>query len=387
MFSILQDAPQSLQTELGTKTVGTCFIQVFMPDRSQPKMPIPFKVISSDGRSATGETDSAGWAAIPIELNNASYYWLIIESDQQSYAHLSVRVTQKGDFVRIYLNPIEQQSTKMSGPPTISVAGLKKPAGNARAARDKGLRALAAGDRQEAVFQFERAVALDPDYLEALNDLGMALILTGELEKAENVLTHAMELSPESEAARVNLAIVWTKEQRYESAVEALRRVLADYPSSTQALVPLSDALVKQGRMDEAGTCLLQALQSENLTPGLEGRIQYKYGKLLVARKRYSSALQALSKAARLLPKESDVHLELGNAAFSAAQFALAEREWKTASRLGAAAAAVAQLELGRIYYIQGNKSAAREAFQRFLSENPGAPEADEIRALLEKLK
>ena len=387
MFSVLQDTPQSVQNELGMKNVSPSFIQIFMPDRSQPKVPIPFKVTSSDGKSATGETDSSGWAAIPIELENAAYYWLIIESDQQSYAPLSVRITQKGDLVRIYLNPIEQQSSKMSGPPTVSVAGLKKPAGNARAARDKGLRAIAAGNRQEAVAQFERAVTLDPDYLDALNDLGMALILTGKIEKAETVLIHAMELSPESGIARINLAIVWTKEQRYESAIESLQRVLADNPSSARALVPLSDALAGQGRMDEAETCLLQALQSKDLTPGLEGRIQYKYGQLQVARKRYTAAFQALSKAARLLPKDPDVHLELGNVAFSATQFALAEREWKIASRLGGAAAAAAQLELGRIYYIQGKKSAAKEAFQRFLSENHAAPEAAEIRALLEKLK
>lgn len=51
------------------------------------------------------------------------------------------------------------------------------------------------------------------------------------------------------------------------------------------------------------------------------------------------------------VPKNPYAHLELGTAAFRAGKIESAERELRTAYRIGGAAVATSQLLLGQIYY------------------------------------
>ena len=58
----------------------------------------------------------------------------------------------------------------------------------------------------EAVASYRRALALKPDYAEALNNLGAALYGLGKLEDAEAAARRALALAPDFAQALGNLA-------------------------------------------------------------------------------------------------------------------------------------------------------------------------------------
>lgn len=59
-----------------------------------------------------------------------------------------------------------------------------------------GIEVARRGLWREARFRFEKAVALEPAYAEALNDLAVALEQQGEFDKAREAYEKALKLQP-----------------------------------------------------------------------------------------------------------------------------------------------------------------------------------------------
>src|SRR5881392_2838749 len=57
---------------------------------------------------------------------------------------------------------------------------------------------------REAVYRWERAVQIDPNYAAAYNDLGVAYEHEGQLEKARKAYEKALELEPNNAQIRQN---------------------------------------------------------------------------------------------------------------------------------------------------------------------------------------
>jgi len=69
---------------------------------------------------------------------------------------------------------------------------------------DFGIMVAQKGLWREAIFQWERAVEIDPGYASAYNNLGIAFENTGELDKAREAYERALELEPENVLIRQN---------------------------------------------------------------------------------------------------------------------------------------------------------------------------------------
>ena len=79
--------------------------------------------------------------------------------------------------------------------------------------------------------------------------------------------------------------------------------------------------------------------------------------------------------------------MQLGGALLQVQQFESAERELLRAYELSGNTAAGAQLLLGHVYYAQKRFPDAQRAFEQYLKDLPGAPNAAQITQLIAELK
>ena len=142
---------------------------------------------------------------------------------------------------------------------------------------------------------FEKAVALDPRYLEALSDLfeydvDAPSFMGGGLDKAETIAARMAQLdAAEGYWAQATLA---EKRKQYESAGDQLRRAIAASPRSVGRLIDLARFLARRGRVQEAEQVLDGA---EHIAPG-SPRLMFAKADLYVQEKRNLDTAKSLLK-------------------------------------------------------------------------------------------
>lgn len=82
---------------------------------------------------------------------------------------------------------------------------------------------LERGDRLGAIKDFEKAIELYPDFVEALNNLGVQYIISGNYEKGIAVLEKARTLSPSWITLYINLGDAYRGAKRWEESYRILK--------------------------------------------------------------------------------------------------------------------------------------------------------------------
>ncbi len=171
-------------------------------------------------------------------------------------------------------------------------------------------RGIELGDRGwwgEAVSEFKKAIALNPNSAPAWDNLATAYAETKQyLEALEAYLT-SLRLAPENATAHFNLA-AFLQMHGPAFAVTAYRRALALDPEYPDGRLNLGMALADQEQFDEALTLLTDAV---NADPD-DGLARHELASLLMERQQFNEAIAQLKEAARLEPEQFDVWLDLG---------------------------------------------------------------------------
>ncbi|MDZ4202027.1 MAG: tetratricopeptide repeat protein [Gallionella sp.] len=123
----------------------------------------------------------------------------------------------------------------------------------------------ALGRMDEAVASFNRALALNPGYVAALNNLGIALQHQGKLEEAINAFRSALALQPGFAELYSNLGDALRENGQLETAAECARHAISLNPAFFNAHFCLGKILHEQGHSPDALACFKQAL---TLNPG-----------------------------------------------------------------------------------------------------------------------
>jgi tetratricopeptide (TPR) repeat protein len=105
---------------------------------------------------------------------------------------------------------------------------------------------------QEAIAHSQRAVAIAPDYPEALNGLGVGLAREGHFADAIVEYRRALEIKPEYDDAETNWGVTLVQQNDVGGAIEHYERALAINPDNSNAQVNWGNALVRLNRRDEA---------------------------------------------------------------------------------------------------------------------------------------
>ena len=110
---------------------------------------------------------------------------------------------------------------------------------------------LTSGRAQEAVSEFQLAVASDPENAEAHNNLGVIWLRGDRAEAARKEFERALAISPAYAAARANLASALLQLGQVNEAIRNYKMALEISPGDLAAQVNLGDALFRVGQAEE----------------------------------------------------------------------------------------------------------------------------------------
>lgn len=123
--------------------------------------------------------------------------------------------------------------------------------GNAVAHYNFGV-ALATTRIDDAVEQYQKAIAVRPDYAEARYNLGVLLGQQGRVDEAIEQYQRVLELAPDSSDAHLNLGAALAGRGLDDEAIRHYREALRILPESADAHNNLANALVRRGSLDKA---------------------------------------------------------------------------------------------------------------------------------------
>lgn len=364
-------------------------IQFFMPDGALPSRELRFTLANDSGRIETYFTDSKGKFLITrLEgLKPDAEYKVTVLSDGRTFDTTSVTFKEFGVYyIPIFLKPFREPAPKPARLVDLAEFDLRAPE-EARLAYAAAMRSFREGQTDQAVSELQRALTIYPEYFRALNDLGVILMKKGRLDDAAQMFDRAVKIAPRVYYPRLNLAIINTRQGRHKEALRALVQLYKEVPTVTDVRLALGDSLMANNRLDEAEPHLRAALSDSRLDRPTIGDVHYKLGLLLNRTQRYEGAVEELKQAVDALPDSARAHLQLGGALLQMKRLNAAARELVEAYKIGGTEMGGAQLMLGQIYYEQKKYDLALHSFEQYLADVPQAPNATEIRRVIEKIR
>ncbi len=159
-------------------------------------------------------------------------------------------------------------------------------------------------DKAEALF--ERAIALQPDFAEAITDLATLLLTKArdyddpttsqDVETARKLIAHALELAPQNPRALAARGFLLLIDQNYQEAMASYRLALALEPSSIPARLGLARCANALGHPEETVAVIKDVLAMDPLDPQNRVRFQ-QLGMALLMLGRSGEAVEWLEKA------------------------------------------------------------------------------------------
>jgi len=113
-----------------------------------------------------------------------------------------------------------------------------------------------AGEFDKAAEQYEKALEIDPQYVDAMTNLGGAYYSLGQLDKAIEQYTKAIEIAPSDADIRSNLAAAHVQKHQSAGDPEELNLAVEQYEKAVELNPDLAEA--------HFGLGVIYALQGDN---------------------------------------------------------------------------------------------------------------------------
>jgi len=126
-----------------------------------------------------------------------------------------------------------------------------------------GAHAAEAGNLEEALSHYQRALARDPLYVKARNNLGTTLAGLGRDREAVAAYRSVIEVDPEHAGARFNLANALLRLGEVDEAAQRYREVLQDDPTDGDARFNLGRTYLRAERFEAAAEAFGQVIESD----------------------------------------------------------------------------------------------------------------------------
>ncbi len=152
----------------------------------------------------------------------------------------------------------------------------------------------------KAIQAYQKAIELEPTYVEAYNNLGIIYQMMGDVDRAFGVYQKATEINPGYEKGYNNLGILLLLKGRDEEALEAFQKALAINPNNIASYLHLGILFKNKGQCDEAIESYQKALAIDPLHRETHYNIALLYeqlGKLEMAISHYQQFIQLSSKS------------------------------------------------------------------------------------------
>jgi choline-sulfatase len=240
---------------------------------------------------------------------------------------------------------------------------------------------LRANRFDEAVAQFAKVLASDPNNRFATLRSGIALIKKGDLAAAKPHLLRAVELDPQQPEARFALADVLSRSGETKAAIEQWLETTRLQPRRVAAWSNLGAMFAQDGQLPKAREALAQAVSIEPENPQLLVNLAFIDRGI----GRTDDAVAHLQKAARVSGAGFQYSAALGLMLLPK-QGAAAARPWLAAAKPSETDFAEARMQLAMIEAYAGNPGAARTALQDAIAASPAMREAAKRNPILASL-
>ena len=227
------------------------------------------------------------------------------------------------------------------------------------------------GNLEAAVGQFQAALAVQPDYIPALNQLGNVLQALGRSEDALAAYQTILDLNPHVAAVHCNLGSLWQRQGDFDKALAAYQTAIDLQPKFLVAHRNLGKLRAEQGQYQAAEQALQQALQIDPT----QAETHQELGHILRQMGRIQAAIDCFRAAIRYQPDYAEAYQSLGAMLMLQGKFALAQTCCEKVLALQPDDP-LALTNLGHTLEAQGHYPAALTAYERAL---PLRPETTEL--------
>lgn len=237
-----------------------------------------------------------------------------------------------------------------------------------------GYSAFAKHDLQTARVDFQQVIALVPNMEEGHSALGAVLVQLGQYSKAIPELIRSLVLKPSDRTATMNLAVAYSQTGVYLKAITLFHR-LKDEEMNDTAWPP--DVLAAYARAlagtQRVSTAILEMQRAVTAMPS-NAAMQDELGSLYAQEKNWAQAASAFQEAIRLDRELATAHLHLGVTRLAQGQLPSAIDELTIATKL-LPKNAEPLLELGIALLTAGNAQDAIPILRRALELDPNSVE------------
>lgn len=284
-------------------------------------------------------------------------------------------------------------------------AALAIDANDADACRSLGLALRRLGQLKEAAGMFEKALALRPNFAKAARNLGLALMELGETARAEAPLRQAVQFAPTVAANHAALGAALRTLGKTDDAIAEYRAAVDQAPDNADFWFALGNLLRAADRHLEAATAYSRALalradwavalsnlagtrlslgasaEAEELARRaieLEPKnpeLMINLGAILQTQNRHGEAIDLYRRALGEDDRLAKAHMNLAVALQANGEGAAAIAAAERAARLDSNSAETQAL-LGQIMAAEGRFSEAEEACRQRVALYPGDAEA-----------
>ncbi len=243
--------------------------------------------------------------------------------------------------------------------------------GNYLAHDNRGLFLYNSGQRDAAIADYRRALAIRPDYLNANNNLGHALAEGGRPAEAIPLYRTALKSNPDHLEVRNNLANALSDLNQLAEAMEHYEFVLARRPNHANALNGSAVALAMQNRLPEAKARLELSLRVAPDNPSAHNNL----GNVCSMLGQPDEAIRHYRRATELKPNEPQAFMMIGSLLVQQEKFAEAAESFKRALAINPANPD-AHANLGFAFARLGRREEAQRALRTALHQRPDFPQA-----------
>ncbi|MGA7238588.1 MAG: tetratricopeptide repeat protein [Bryobacteraceae bacterium] len=188
---------------------------------------------------------------------------------------------------------------------SISVTSMRAPKA-AKSAYERGLQSLLKNKPSDAAKDFEKAVALYPNYADAWVNLAKLRLTQQSVEPARAALTKAMEADPKLVAPYLELGLLAAKDAKWEESGRYLDRAVEldpiDFPQAWYTDAVANYNLKKYDAAEKSARAAVK-LDQRHVNP----RSDYLLGLVLVEKKDYAGAAEELTMYMKLAPNAPDL--------------------------------------------------------------------------------
>jgi predicted Zn-dependent protease len=160
-----------------------------------------------------------------------------------------------------------------------------------------------------AYIEYKRALAIDPDYVEAIVGYGDVLVIRNERDSAILMFDRALEFNPDYGEATYKKAAAWYDQKKYNEAIGLLTPLLIDEPEYYNAMLLIGDCYYVQKNFVDALAWYESPYQNVDIR---DANLCYLIGYIYETNKNYGKAIELYKETLTYDDTIGDIYERLG---------------------------------------------------------------------------